>query len=288
MENQLVWLVTGTSSGLGRDLVLAVLKRGDKVIATGRARSLAKLNDLKDKGAAILELDVTAPLDKLHAVAKEAVSIYGHVDVVVNNAGFAEVGMLEDNTPQETYDQFNTNVFGPLNVNRAFLPYIRQRKSGTIVWLGSIAGWIGIANIGLYIGTKHAVRGLSLSLNEEIAPLGLRSICFEPGYFRTEFLSADNRGADKLRTEDYREIVDSTNAHLNASNGKQPGDPKRGVEVIIDVVKGEGIAAGKEFTPVIALGSDAYATIKDAATHALERLENWKEVTMSTDLPKDV
>ena len=138
-----------------------MLARGDKVVSTARARSLPKLAELKEKGAATLELDVTAPLSELHAVAAKAVAIYGHIDVVVNNAGYIISGVLEENTcvtdpahfrstylpvpvflrPEQTYEQFNTNVFGGLNVARAFLPYMRPRKTGTIVWIGSLGGY---------------------------------------------------------------------------------------------------------------------------------------------------
>ncbi|CAL1706818.1 unnamed protein product [Somion occarium] len=263
MSKQFVWLITGTSSGLGRDLALAALKRGDKVIATGRARSLAKLSDLKEQGADVLELDATSSLETLQQIAKDAVAIHGRIDVLVNNAGYIEIGTLEENTPDETFDQFNTNVFGPLNINRAFLPYMRERKSGTIVWLGSVGGWRGSATIGLYVATKHAVRGLSESLHEEISPLGLRSICFEPGYFRTRLLTTDNRGPDKTRIPDYRDLMESSLARLNAYNGKQPGDPKKGVEVMIDIIK-----------------------VKSVCNTTLQRLEDWKDVTVSTDYPK--
>ncbi|CAL1706817.1 unnamed protein product [Somion occarium] len=286
MSKQFVWLITGTSSGLGRDLALAALKRGDKVIATGRARSLAKLSDLKEQGADVLELDATSSLETLQQIAKDAVAIHGRIDVLVNNAGYIEIGTLEENTPDETFDQFNTNVFGPLNINRAFLPYMRERKSGTIVWLGSVGGWRGSATIGLYVATKHAVRGLSESLHEEISPLGLRSICFEPGYFRTRLLTTDNRGPDKTRIPDYRDLMESSLARLNAYNGKQPGDPKKGVEVMIDIIKGEGVAAGREFPTVVAIGSDSYDVVKSVCNTTLQRLEDWKDVTVSTDYPK--
>jgi len=190
-------------------------------------------------------------------------------------------------SPEETYDQFNTNVFGPLNVNRAFLPYMRERKSGTIVWVGSMAGCRGAANAGLYVGTKHAVRGLSLSLQEEVAPLGIRSVCFEPGSSHTSILNADNQGQDKVRNEDYREIVEVTNARVNAFLSKRRGDPKKLAEVMIDVIKGEGIATGKEFPSVVALGSDAYSLIKYSAKETLNSLETWKQLTISTDHAKD-
>ncbi|KAK7692558.1 hypothetical protein QCA50_004188 [Cerrena zonata] len=287
MSQQLVWLITGTSSGFGRDLAIAALNRGDRVIATARHRSLSKLMELKEQGADILELDATSPLETLHGVAKQAVALHGRVDVLVNNAGYIEVGALEENTPEESFNQFNTNVFGPLNVNRAFLPYMRERKSGTVVWIGSIGGWRGGAAAGLYAATKHAVRALSVSLHDEISPLGLRSICFEPGYFRTSFLTADNRGSDKSRIPDYKDTTDAAFERFNAYSLKQPGDPKKGVNVMIDIIKGEGGATGREFPTVVALGSDCYEGVKAICNKTLENLEVWKDLSTSTDFPKN-
>ncbi|KAF8956242.1 short chain dehydrogenase [Flammula alnicola] len=283
MASQLVWLITGTSSGLGRQLALEALKRGEKVIATGRARSIAKLEDLKAQGADILELDVTSPLEELQEVAKKAVAIHGRIDVLVNNAGYILVGALEESTPQETLDQFNTNVFGALNVARAFLPYMREKRTGTIIWLGSIAGWTSAPYAGLYSATKWALRGISETLNEEISPLGLRSICFDFGYFRTSFLQPDQRAPKVARIPDYKELSDHGEAGLQAYNGKQPGNPLKGVEVIVDVVRGEGQAAGKAFPVGLALGTDCYNIAKTVTEKALGRLEEWQEVSFSTD-----
>jgi len=283
MSQQLVWLITGTSSGFGKELSLALLARGDKVISTARARSLPKLTELKENGAATLELDVTAPLNELHAVAAKAVAIYGHVDVVVNNAGYLISGPLEENTPEQTYEQFNTNVFGGLNVARAFLPYIRPRKTGTIVWIGSIGGYRGSSGIGLYCATKYAVRGISESLHEEISPLGLRSLLFEPGYFLTDFLTADNRANYGGSIPDYEPIMRARQDGLDAYNHNQPGDAKKGVNVIIDVVKGEGVAKDKEFTPVVLLGSDCYNGVKGILTKTIAKFDEWKDISISTD-----
>ncbi|KDQ56698.1 hypothetical protein JAAARDRAFT_157871 [Jaapia argillacea MUCL 33604] len=285
-SKQLVWLITGTSSGMGRNLSLAALARGDKVIATARHNSLAKLDDIKAEGAESIGLDVTASLDELKETAKAAVEIYGRVDVLVNNAGYMLVGALEENTPEETLNQFNTNVFGALNVARAFLPYMRERKSGTIVWLGSVGGWQGNPSFGVYCASKHAVRALSQTLNVEISPLGLRSICVELGAFRTAFLSAGSRSSYTPRIDDYKQITTRSTAGVEAFNQKQPGDPKKGVQVIIDLVRGEGVAEGKgkdEIPGVINLGSDCYETVKGVCEGNLKRLEAWKDVSKSTD-----
>ncbi|KAI3614232.1 serine 3-dehydrogenase [Moniliophthora roreri] len=286
MFPSLVWLITGTSTGLGRELTLAALRRGDKVIATARVRSLSQIDDLKEKGAATLELDVTAPLEDLQAVAKKAVAIYGQVDIVVNNAGYILVGAIEENTPQENFDQFNTNVFGAINVTRAFLPYMRERKTGTIIFSGSVGGWSDEVDF-----KRHAVIRVSASLHDEIAPLGLRSICIDFGYFRTAFLNPDHRKPYIPRIQDYNEVTGEYEAALqgdclSAYNNKQPGDPLRGVEIMVDIVRGEGVAKGKTFSNNIQLGSDCYETVKTECEEALRQLEEWKDVSFSTDFPK--
>ncbi|KAL1742769.1 hypothetical protein HDZ31DRAFT_83893 [Schizophyllum fasciatum] len=281
---QLVWVITGTSTGLGRELARAALARGDKVIATARARSLAKLDDLKAAGADVLELDVTAPLDALKAVAGQAVAIHGRVDVVVNNAGYILTSAIEESTPQETFEQYNTNVFGALNVSRAFLPYMRKRGTGTVVFIGSLGGWQGGPLAGLYCSTKWALRGINESLHAEIAPLGLRSVCFDFGYFRTSFLTPEHRTPYEPRIEDYRGVTEEVNTALLAYNEKQPGDPEKGVNVMLDVVRGEGAAAGKPWEINVQLGSDCLAVVQEHCEKALKRLSEWEDITKSTDI----
>ncbi|KAI0342153.1 NAD(P)-binding protein [Trametopsis cervina] len=285
-NKQLVWLITGTSTGFGRELVLNLLARGDKAIATARARSFDKLADLKEKGADTYELDVNASQDDLHAFAKKIIEKHGHVDVVVNNAGYMQTNTQEASAPEEVLQQFNTNVFAPMNINRAFLPYMRERKTGTIVWIGSIAGWRSNAVGSMYAATKHAVRALSLGLHQEILPFGLRSVCFEPGYFRTNFLGPENTTSGIPGTPAYTELLETFSTRFRAIDGKQPGDPVKAAQVMIDVVRGEGVAAGREFPPVLALGSDAYTIITGELDSARAKLDVWKDVTSSTDLEK--
>ncbi|KJA21767.1 hypothetical protein HYPSUDRAFT_67465 [Hypholoma sublateritium FD-334 SS-4] len=278
-----VWVITGCSSGIGRELTLTALERGDKVIATTRGQSFDSIKDLKALGADIFELDVTAHIDELRKIAAEAVKVYGHVDVVMNNAGFIVPGCLEEITNEEMITQFNTNVFGAMNVSRAFLPYMRERKTGTIAFIGSCYGWRTVPFSGAYVTSKFAVRGMSDTLNEELAPFGLRSICFDSGCFRTPVL--DKRPVWKSSIGDYKEAGEAANAALLAYSGYQKGDPVRGVNTIIDVIKGEGVAHGKVIPRGFALGADCYGTVKAHCEDTLKRLESWKEVTLSTDYP---
>ncbi|KAH6899512.1 short chain dehydrogenase [Coprinopsis sp. MPI-PUGE-AT-0042] len=280
-NSELVWLITGTTSGLGRLLAVAALERGDKVIATGRARSFSQLEGLKAKGAAVIELDVNAPLDDLHVVAKKAIDIYGRVDVLVNNAGYIAVGALEEITPEETIAQFNTNVFGGLNVARAFLPYMRERRTGTIAWMGSLGGWRGMPYAGLYCASKWTLRGISYSLQAEIEPLGLRSIIFDFGYTRTSFLSDSQRAPAVSRIPDYEATSKQVEEALTAYNGKQPGDPEKGVRLILDVIKGTGVAAGKAFPRAMAVGSDSYNAAQEEMAKEMARLDEWKEASFA-------
>ncbi|KAL0066179.1 hypothetical protein AAF712_006804 [Marasmius tenuissimus] len=281
---QLVWFITGTSTGIGRELAIAALNRGDKVIATARRRSgsLPQVDsDLKDKRAETLELDVTEPLDRLREVADKAIAFYGRVDILVNNAGYGLCGAIEESTPEETYDQFNTNVFGALNVTRAFLPHMRKRKTGTVVFVGSLGGWRDLPNGGLYAATKWAVRGLSQTLHAEIAPLGLRSICIDLGHFRTSFLNPGNRKTSVTRIPDYAELTENYNASLQEYNGKQLGDPRKGAQAILDLI--HEAEQGKPLPTHIQFGSDCYEVAKEHCETALANLEEWKEVSYSTD-----
>ncbi|KAG6872572.1 hypothetical protein C0995_008723 [Termitomyces sp. Mi166 len=282
-KEKLVWLITGTSSGLGHELVLAALKRGDIVIATARAQSLHKLDDLKARGADVLELDVTDPLENLREAARKAVELHGRIDVLINNAGYLLVGAIEENTPEDTFDEFNTNVLGALNVTRAFLPYMREQRTGTILFLGSLRGWGAFPNAGIYTATKFALRGLSTTLHAEISPLGLRSICAEFGYFRTPILATAHHVPQGVRIPDYERVTDTDNAFMDRFDGSQPGDPTKGVELIVDVVRGEGVAHGKPFPTVLAVGSDCYNIAKTESEKTLMRLEEWKDVSYSTD-----
>lgn len=154
---QLIWLVTGCSSGLGEQLVRAILARGDKVIATGR--NTEKLMHLKQDGVSILQLDITDSQRTICDNMVRAIGIHGRVDVLVNNAAYIQVGTLEDLEYEDYLAQFNTNVFGTIKVTRALLPYLRAQKSGNLVFIGSRSGWIGDYGVSAYCGSKFALEG---------------------------------------------------------------------------------------------------------------------------------
>ena len=151
------------------------------------------------------------------------------------------------------------------------------------MFIGSLSGWITSPGGALYASTKHAIRSLSESLNAEIFPLGLRSICFDFGTFKTDVLKAGNRVIYEPRIEDYMAIGTYTEELMIAYDGNQPGDPAKGVQIMIDVVKGEGVARGKTPPAVVTLGKDIYLTTEHYCRETVQRIEEWKDVSCSTD-----
>ncbi|KAI0051247.1 NAD-P-binding protein [Auriscalpium vulgare] len=283
MSGSIVWFITGCSSGIGRALAIEALDRGDKVIASSRSQSMSKMDVLKQRGAHILELDVASPETLLSDAAKNAWGIHGHIDVVVNNAGYALTGTLEESSSEEALAQFNTNVFGGLNVTRAMLPYLRARKSGTVVWIGSLGAYVPAINAGLYVASKAAIHSLGTTLHEEISPLGLRSIVIEPGYIRTSLLSKGHTISSVACIDDYVPIARPMKEVLKAVDGEQPGDPAKVARIIVDAVKGEGWAKGTDVPTVLQLGRDSVETVRKISRDTLQRLDQWEDVFSSTN-----
>ncbi|KAL8947608.1 MAG: hypothetical protein Q9222_006134 [Ikaeria aurantiellina] len=185
---KLTWLVTGCSSGFGEQAVHSVLARGDNVIATGR-KADERLAHLKGTGAAILDLDVSAPEKDIFAKAQEALRIYDGIDVLMNNAGYVDVGITEDVSYDRWLSTFNTNFFGAVNLTRALIPHMREKRSGTIVNMGSIFGWQSNPCTPAYNATKAAMESFTENLNIELSPFSIRATCIIAGHFRTRIAS---------------------------------------------------------------------------------------------------
>ncbi|KAL3461783.1 hypothetical protein BJX64DRAFT_299965 [Aspergillus heterothallicus] len=278
----LVWLITGTSSGFGSEFVKQALARGDKVIAT--ARNTDKISHLRDLGAQVLELDVTSPQSELNARAAVAVAVFGRVDVLVNNAAFTQFGFLEDMSENDYVKQFNTNVFGTINTTRAFLPHFRSRKSGTIVNIGSMSAWETYPGVGAYSASKAALRYATDALDQEVSTIGIRTLLVEPGQFRTELLSAQNSMFAESSVPEYQDVAQATFKAFRDVHGKQRGDPVKGVGRVIDLVRGENGAAGREWPKELALGPDAVAVIRKKCEETLKTLAEWEEFSRGTDV----
>ncbi|KAI5923458.1 hypothetical protein F4810DRAFT_668996 [Camillea tinctor] len=279
--SQLVWLITGCSSGFGEQFVREILSRGDLVIAT--ARTPEKIKHLEQPGVTVLPLDITNDQKTLNETVLKAISTHGRIDVLVNNAAFAVLSSWEDVEHEQLVSQFETNVFGVVKATKAVLPHFRQRRSGTMVFIGSRAGWYGDEFAGPYVGSKFALDGLVESLSRETAEFGIKTLLIEPGRFRTKLLSTGNAHIIPTRIPDYA----SSNAKfvdgIHGQDQAQPGDTEKGVRIIVDLVRREGCAAGREIPFRIPLGADCYDSIKEKCDETLEMLRDWESVIKSTD-----
>ncbi|EEQ30659.1 hypothetical protein McanMca71_000649 [Microsporum canis] len=274
-----VWLITGCSSGFGREIALAAAHRGDTVIAT--ARDVSKLEELKEQNNLIKtkRLDVLDNDAQMGATIEDIIKDVGKIDILVNNAGYILVGAIEECSLEEVQASFATNVFGQMNVLRAVIPYMRARKSGTIANLGSIGGWAGTPGAGVYCATKAAIAVYTESLRGELAASNIEVVCIEPGYFRTNFLESGH----KTRAKKASEASDSTNSLLNAYSKKQPGDPRKGASVIVQLLSKTGPAAGKTLPARLALGKDAVGFIRHSLERNMTDLDEWEDIVSQTN-----
>jgi NAD(P)-dependent dehydrogenase (short-subunit alcohol dehydrogenase family) len=269
-----VWFITGTSSGLGRAIAQAALDHGDRVVAT--ARSTDRIADLErdfaDRAVA-LPLDVTDP-DQARAAIDAAVAAFGHIDVVVNNAGYGVLGALEELSDDELRRQFETNLFGALQVTRAALPQLRRQRSGHIVQLSSLSATVANPGESAYVGSKAALAGVSESVAKEVAHLGIRVTIVQPGPFRTDFAGRSLQKADPI--EDYAESVGAARELIGQLDGNQPNDPTRGAEAIIRAVESDD-------PPLhLTLGEDAIDAIRAKLDEQRAELDAWAEVGGAT------
>ncbi|POR37670.1 Putative oxidoreductase YusZ [Tolypocladium paradoxum] len=286
-----VWFITAASSGFGHEIALNALRRGHTVIAT--ARKPERIQDLADAGAHTMAFDVTAPLATIDAIAKDVFEKHGRVDYLINAAGFILEGAVEELTPQEVYDCFNTNVFGAMNTIRAFLPWLRSQLvasngvRATVVTFGSLGSWRGGASFAVYAMTKSCASSLAESLRDELAPFNINCTAIEPGYFRTSFLNpgAMVRGQKRIDAyEDEHTPSGQTRQALKATDGNQLGDVKKGCDVVVDVLTGTGVGEGHDGLPVrLVLGSDCEKVIRDKCASTTQLLDEWHEVLRSTD-----
>ncbi|RYP51284.1 hypothetical protein DL768_003381 [Monosporascus sp. mg162] len=282
MSSQKVWLITGCSSGFGQEIALAALNQGDIVVAT--ARDPRKLSDLAAKGAVVEQLDVTASDASLAETVKSITSkTNGRIDILVNNAGYILSGGVEECSRDEVQALFETNFFGQLNVIRAVLPVMRRQRGGVVANLGSIGGWFGTASAGLYCASKACAAIISESMRAEVAHLGIKVVCIEPGYFRTNFLVGGHRLRAQNVIEDLREGIDATNGALDAYNHNQPGDPVKGAKLIVDALTGRGSCEGFELPPRLLIGKDAYGMAMGSMDSHKANMELWKDLITATD-----
>jgi NAD(P)-dependent dehydrogenase (short-subunit alcohol dehydrogenase family) len=276
MEPGRVWLITGCSSGFGRELALAALAAGDRVLAT--ARKPATLADLAERGGDRLRtaaLDVTDPAT-VDAAVETALEAFGQVDVLVNNAGNGSVGAVEEFTMAELRELMEVMFFGAVAATKAVLPHLRERRSGTVVMISSMGGQVTMPGFGAYCSAKFALEGLAESLAAEVAPFGVRVLIVEPGAFRTEF--GGSRMHRSAEIEDYRASTAATRAAVEGMDQTQPGDPAKAAAAILEAV-------GRDDPPLrLALGNDAVDAIRAKHESLAAELATWEPLSRRTDL----
>ncbi|MGH7999884.1 MAG: oxidoreductase [Brasilonema sp.] len=270
-----VWFITGSSTGFGRTLAEAVLDKDETVVLT--ARKPEQVEDLTAKfpnSALAVRLDVTKPEEVREAV-KQAIATFGRIDVLVNNAGYGTMGAIEELSDEVIRHQFETNVFGALDVTRAVLPHLRQQRSGHILNLSSVGGFVSFPGSGIYCSTKFALEGISEALAKEVAPLGIKVIIVEPGAFRTEFAGQSLVLSD-TQIADYEPVIGGFRQWLQDMNGKQPGDPKKAALAMIQAVDSDN-------PPLrLTLGADAVNAIDAKLESVKAELDTWKKIAVDT------
>ncbi|KAF8246106.1 NAD(P)-binding protein [Wilcoxina mikolae CBS 423.85] len=284
MSQPLVWLITGSTSGFGAAITKAALARGDKVIATARNPSKPEMSSLVSLGASPLALDITGSDSTITSAITSAISLHGRIDILLNNAAYILEGAIEEASHEEVLAQFNTNVFGQLAMVRAVLPYMRAQRSGVVAFMGSMGGWGGMVNGGLYCSTKFTIAGIAEALKLETKHLGIDVTCIEPGYFRTSFLSGGHRVQVGKRIGDLDEVTEGVRKAFDRVDRNQPGDPEKGARVIVEALTKSGRCEGRGELPTrLLVGSDAVEYVEKALEKGRRELEEWRELSETTD-----
>ncbi|WP_144714778.1 SDR family oxidoreductase [Curtobacterium pusillum] len=275
------WLITGAGRGFGLEIARAALESGDQVIAT--ARDLERLDAVLPRDEARL---LTARLDITDAeaatqVVSDGLERFGRIDVLVNNAGYGQVGAFEELSPSRIERQFQTNVFGTFHVTRAVLPTMRAQRAGRIINISSLLGLVGTDWWSIYCAAKFAVAGWSESLSRELAPFGLSVTAVHPGQFATDFLDPTSLGLGDVQIDDYRSLDHARRSFVAERNHEQPGDPVRFAAAIIHLADHDAPPAR------VAAGTDALHSFEIRAHQLLDSADEWHDFAVSTDAVVD-
>lgn len=275
-----VWLITGCSTGFGRELAKQALAKGYQVAVASR-----NTNDVQDIVAAYPETAIAIKLDvTIAAQIQEAVQTtlqkFGQIDVLVNNAGIGYFAAIEESEEEEVRKMFEINVFGLANMTQAVLPQMRKRRTGHILNVASIGGLRAFPGVGFYNATKFAVDGLSEALSKEVAPLGIKVTIIAPSGFRTDWAGRSAKDGESI-IEDYATTAGKNKGDIRGYSGNQPGDPVRAAKAMILVTETEN-------PPLrLLLGVAALKGARIKLDELKLDFDTWAKVTEEADFPKE-
>lgn len=273
-----VWFITGCSTGFGRELAKQVLELGHKAIVGSRnIKDVADIVSTHPENAIAVTLDVTRHEDIKSSVA-QAIETFGTVDVLVNNAGIGYFGAIEESEEEEVRRMFEINFFGLAALTRELLPVMRGNRTGHIINISSIGGFVGFPAVGFYNATKFAVAGYSEALSKEVAPLGISVTVICPSGFRTDWAGRSANDSN-IKIDDYQSSAHQNQSTIRGYSGKQPGNPVKAAEAIIQV-------AQLEKPPVyLFLGAGAYKGATNKIEWLSKDIQDWSAVTIGADFP---
>jgi NAD(P)-dependent dehydrogenase (short-subunit alcohol dehydrogenase family) len=278
--NTPVWLITGCSTGFGRELAKLVIARGWHLVATARDKSrVADLAEMAQDRVLTLDLDV-GRMEQVDAAVAAAKARFGRVDVLVNNAGYGYQSSIEEGEEAQIRAQFDANVFGLFAVTRAVLPIMRAQRRGHIINITSVAGLIGFPGSGYYAASKHAVEGFSDALSAEVTPLGIAVTCVEPGPFRTDWAGRSLQQT-LSQIDDYKDTAGKRLESTKQSSGTQSGDPVRAGEAMI------ALTQMPDAPRHLVLGSWGYEAVLADRQARLQQIEQLRDLSVGTDFPKE-
>ena len=277
MNTSKVWYVTGASQGLGLTLVKKLLENGYRVAATSRdAHTLSQAVGLIDKDRFLpLAVDLNN-LDCIDESIQQTLTTFGRIDVVVNNAGYGMAGTLEETAEQDVRNIFNVNVLATIDVVKRVLPVMRRQRSGYIINIGSVAGFVGAPGWSVYSATKAAVAAFSEVIALDVKEFGIKVTVVEPSGFRTGFLTQNSLALITTKIEGYEAVKNTQDRYLS-SDGKQAGDPERAAEIFMALVE------SPESPMHLFLGNDAYDRASKKLADMSGELEQWKAITLGAD-----
>ena len=281
MTDKKVWFITGAGRGMGVDIARAAFAAGHAVVATGRnteavADAVGEADDVL-----VVELDITN-LASAEAAVQAALERFGRIDVLVNNAGNFYAGFFEELTSGQVGRQIATNLIGPMNVARAVLPAMRERRSGNVVSISSTAGVVGQEFCSAYAASKFGLEGWMESLRFELEPFGIHTTIVEPGFFRTELLTGESTAYADLSIDDYAERTAQTRPAWEAMSGKQTNDPAKLAKALITVVD-------QERPPLRwVAGADAVAAVEQKANELLAQVDAYRDLSSSLAVDEPV